>query len=299
MKFFDFIKIVRNSSAALKFAFTKKLLGRSFNCPNRRCRSRVGLRSDRGCLDGFIWRCRKCGRSKSCRFRSFFEHSHLSMRQLLALLYMFTNQLPVGHAGNLLGLSTRTTIDWYQYFRNICSWALMQPDVCQPKFGGIDCIIEIDESVISKRKFNVGRLVRERWVFVIYDPRSKIGFQQFVDRRDHETLMEIIHEKIKPGTTIWSDQWGAYNWIANRPPYPSPYQHVTVNHQTNFVDPITGTTTNHVEAMWKRAKFSFKATIGTQDEWVAAHLDEFLWRQRFGEDSFENLIHQFSLKYNI
>ncbi len=299
MHFFDFIDVVSTNAKAVKFAFRRRLLARSLICPTRRCRSKLSLKIDRSRVDGYIWRCRKCRRARSTRLNSFFEHSHLTMKQLLAMLYMFANQIPVCQAGGLLKLSISTIIDWYQFFRNICSWALLQGDLCNQKFGGFGSIVEIDESVISKRKFGVGRLVPERWVFGIYDPTSKLGYLEFVDKRDHQTLMDIMHRKILPGTTIWSDQWAAYNWIANRPPYPYPWQHSTVNHQQNFVDPVTGTTTNHVEAMWKRAKASLKAMNGTLDEWIPAHLDEFLWRQRFGEDPFNILLLHISLKYKL
>ncbi len=182
----------------------------------------------------------------------------------------------------MFGISSRTAVDWYQFCRNICSWALMQLQLCDQTLGGPGKVIQIDETVISKRKFNVGRLVPEKWVFGLYDSETRLGFLQFLSSTDHETLMPIICQKIKPGTAVWSDQWGAYNWIANRPPFPSAWTHSTVNHQRIFVDPNTGTTTNHFEAMWKRAKSSLKSMNGTMEDWIPAHLIEFLWRQRFG-----------------
>jgi hypothetical protein len=42
--------------------------------------------------------------------------------------------------------------------------------------GGVNCIIEIDESVVSKRKYHVGRHVPERWVFGGVDPSTGKGF---------------------------------------------------------------------------------------------------------------------------
>ena len=41
---------------------------------------------------------------------------------------------------------------------------------------------------------------------------------------------------------------GAYNGIAAQG-----FQYDVVNHQYNFVDPNTGMTANHVEAMWQQA----------------------------------------------
>ena len=62
----------------------------------------------------------------------------------------------------------------------------------------------------------------------------------------------IIERHVAPGTCIVSDQWAAYrnipNWIGFN------YVHETVNHEQNFVDPITGAHTQRIEAHWGHVK---------------------------------------------
>ena len=59
-----------------------------------------------------------------------------------------------------------------------------------------------------------------------------------VPDREAETLLAIIQKWIAPGSIIWSDCWKSYDKI---PKLPEDYQHATVNHGKNFVDPQTGT----------------------------------------------------------
>ena len=163
------------------------------------------------------------------------------------------------------------------------------------QIGSPGHIVEIDESLFSRRKYNRGRIVPEQWIFGGYDPATKEGFLLPVPRRNAATLMPLIIQWVRPGTEIWSDMWGAYNGIAAQG-----FQHDVVNHQYNFVDPNTGVTTNHVEAMWQRAKAKFKSMFGsTNRDMTPDYLTEFMWNQRFREHSYFHFWTQVTQQYPV
>ena len=79
----------------------------------------------------------------------------------------------------------------------------------------------------------------------------------------------------------------------------TPYEHQTVNHEENFVDPLTGATTNHVECFWKNMKRKLKAMSGTNTNMLPSHLDEFMWRQLRGEDAFVHILQDIAEQYPL
>ena len=102
------------------------------------------------------------------------------------------------------------------------------------KIGGVDQIVEIDESKFGKRKYNVGQIVTNQWVFGGICRGTRDFFAVPVENRDKATLLGIISEYIEPGTTIITDCWKAYDCLADEG-----FVHLKVNHSLNFVDPIT------------------------------------------------------------
>jgi len=107
------------------------------------------------------------------------------------------------------GFSAHPYVQWYQYFRDICSWKMLATVV---SLGGPGSIVQIDESVMVKAKYYRGHQLGEpqRWVFGIYDPVKKEGYMELVQHRDADTLLPIIRQYVPVGTEIWSDEWVAY-----------------------------------------------------------------------------------------
>ena len=68
-------------------------------------------------------------------------------------------------------------------------------------------------------------------------------------------ICQILFKTEISKTSILSrDMWAAYNGIQQAlPPNQVPYQHFTVNHSVNFVDPVTQACTNHVEVSWQES----------------------------------------------
>jgi hypothetical protein len=186
-------------------------------------------------------------------------------------------------AGRLCGLTAEhTKVDWYQFFRDICSWKLENtPGLF--RLGGPGRTVQIDESVVTKRKYNRGRVVPERWVLGIYDCLLKRGVVVYVEFRDAATLRREIARYVQPGTEIWTDGWAAYRGLDRLPGMN--YVHHTVNHSENFVDPVTGVCTNAVEAYWSRLKGFCRRNGVMQSGLLPSHIDEFMWREVYDQGS--------------
>ena len=137
--------------------------------------------------------------------------------------------------------------------------------------------------------WNISRqiTISTQWVSGGIDRDTRECFAITVGRRDALTLLPIIQQFILPGTTILSDQWAAYNNITS---CPEGYQHQTVNHSLHFVDPQTHAHTQNIENMWMCIKRKKKQQMGQHSGLLATHLAEFMWRRKFGERTFENLI---------
>ena len=154
--------------------------------------------------------------------------------------------------------SEQTIVDWKQFCRDVCvSYFLNHPE----PIGGENRVVEIDESLFVRRKYNGGRIVKEQWIFGGYDAVEKKSFLVPVPARDAGTLLPIVQQWVMPGSIIHSDMWQVYNKLGTLG-----YEHETVNRSLFFVDPVTGVHTNHVEAMWQRAKNKFKSHMDQQTE---------------------------------
>ncbi|GFT33214.1 hypothetical protein TNCV_1045571 [Trichonephila clavipes] len=64
---------------------------------------------------------------------------------------------------NNLDLPSHTISDWKQFVHEVI---LDHVEENSEQIGGIDCIVQIDESILEKRKYNLGRAVEGQWVFV-------------------------------------------------------------------------------------------------------------------------------------
>jgi len=190
-----------------------------------------------------------CNFQESVRKNTFFDGTHFPIPQIafFVMLDVMRVQADTEMIEQQLGWSRPSVIDWKSYLREVyIDWSIRNS---RPTIGGPGRIVEIDEAKVGKRKYNCGRLVEGQWVFGGIDRQSGEFFIVPVESRNTETLLEIIKNRIADGTTIISDCWKSYNCLSDEG-----YQHQTVNHSKNFVDPDTRAHTQNIERLWRDLK---------------------------------------------
>lgn len=170
------------------------------------------------------WRCQRttlvdgiktiCKFTHSIRASTRLNKTHLSF-QTIGQFYVYFLFLPPPHQEFLkdeLHLGSATVIEWSKFIREIqLEWCLKN---MLKLIGGPGTVIEVDEAKFGHRKYNRGRKVDGQWVVGGIQRGSTNIFLEVIPDRRQETLMEVIHRRVLPGTTIITDGWRSYGPLA-------------------------------------------------------------------------------------
>ena len=265
-------EIFRDEYAAFNFAYQADLLADESYC---QCGGILKIFRDKSVTFGVRVKCNHCGTKKSIFEGTIFNRAKISINKILYLIYCWAQKFSIEQAAFEVQVSIPTVFNYFQAFRDACDEFVY---LNQSKIGGPGLTVEIDETQISKRKSQAGRILpnSDIWIFGGICRETKKIFAVQVPDRTIATLTAEIKKFIAPGTKIISDLWPAYGRI---PALGMNYTHETVNHSTNFIDPNTGAHTQNVERMWRDLKFVKKKYNGFHREEIDSHLAEFLWRK--------------------
>ena len=230
-------KALQNNAFALEFFERHKIIPKEVFCPI--CKTKCTFREDRN-----QFRCRNVTkdpknkkRSKVCPFAisrfkgTFLDNTKLEPWQVLVFVNIFvTKEFSHKRVVRNVHISLKSSIDWRSFCSEVCQNYLDH----QEPIGGEGVIVEIDETLIVKRKYNRGRVLAQTWIFGGIERVSKKRFLvPLIDqRRDSETLIPLIQKFIKPKSLIISDSWRAYTKLNCLD-----YTHKVINHSENFVCP--------------------------------------------------------------
>lgn len=230
-----------------------------------------------------FWACMKsqCRKKINIRTGTWFDGTRLSFVTAIRFWYCWAKELTsIKWCQEELDISAHTTIEWNAYMRATCAKFLMKQEM--QKIGGPGKIVEIDESLFSKRKSNVGRVLPQQWIFGGLCRETNQCFLVQIPDRSAATLMKAVLEHIEEGSIIYSDSWRSYKTeelnLAG-------FEHFKVNHRYNFIDPITGVHTQHIERLWGSAKWRNKRQRGTSRSNLDMYLAEFMWRNNVVVDN--------------
>ena len=278
----SFSRFYNDEEAFLRFFYSHGVLPCHYKCPT--CETRL-VKKSQG-----LFRCRRrikkktrrtCDTSVSIYHSSFLACTHLKAVQVAEIVWLYITRRPPRHTFMHLetGLSTKTLVDWVSFIREVLIvWAVNNSQ----EVGGEGVVIEIEEATIGKRNDNRECFLRDQWVIGGIEWGTKKFFLMTVEDRDTDTLVSAIMDKIKPGTTIFSDCWNDYFEDED-------FQNLVVNYPLRFMDPGTSTPPQKSGRMWDEVK-QHVPNYGRKNEHYDGYLSECLFmmkhedhRQRFHE----------------
>jgi hypothetical protein len=117
--------------------------------------------------DGFMWKCpsKRCNRKRTSTSEgSIFDGAHLTMADSISFIYEWSMGSSTSSICFELSISNVAAARWAFYCREIVLYysGIVSRDL---KIGGPGQVVEIDETMVARRKYNVGRVVEKSWVF--------------------------------------------------------------------------------------------------------------------------------------
>jgi IS1 family transposase len=186
-----------------------------------------------------------------------------------------------------------TVVDWSRFCRDLCVYYF---ETSGQQIGGPGTIVEIDETLVVKRKYERGRVLSEGWLFGGIERRADGVFNCFmrvVYNRSEPHLTHLIRQHVAPGTLIMTDGWAAYSNLDSMG-----YLHQVVVHEDNFVSPIDSNIhTQTIEATWYSLKRFIRARGTHKGSHLFEYICEWIFRRKF-PDVFESLLDVIRSKYN-
>lgn len=279
LTFSQFLKIIGTENDAFEFAVEAGLIDRECKCD---CGRSMVIVKDASVNFGMRFVCSAsrsiCNNKKSILTSSWFFRAHIGIQKALLQIVKLCASLTYNQAAFFCETGTKKTIsDWSSFNRDVCGFGALRLGAV--KIGGIGTTVEIDESMVFKRKNHIGRLLdnemEHAWVFWGICRETGESFVVRVASRDENTLKAALLENVAEGGRIISDGWRSYRNLSNW----GNYTHSIINHCENFVDPYDETChTNTIERQWKTLKSIFPK--GTHGEQKWAYLAEYTWKNR-------------------
>lgn len=284
MKLYEYLNICNNYDTLINFLIEQKVIHGVMFCT--KCNSKEPMKFNSKdlmfhCYASYFLKNRNKKRVKiyckskiSALHDTWFNNIHNSVQNICRFVgyHLMLKPPRQEFLQNELEISSATAVDWASFCRELCTLWSEKHSVA---IGGENEIVEVDEAKIGKRKFNKGRLVTGQWIFGGIERSTKRIFIIPVPNRTSATLLTVIQNWIKPGTTIISDCWKAYDCLNKEG-----FKHLRVNHKMNFVDPETNAHTQNIERVWRETRANIPR-YGTREVHYVGYLAEFLFRRQY------------------
>ena len=185
--------------------------------------------------------------------------------------------------------SCGTIFEWKRIITDLMA-SKLDSEFC--RIGGNNIIVQIDETAVSKRKYDVGRILKNQQYWMIggidEDGECFLKISRF---RNQNVLENIILENVEEGSIIWTDGWSGYNFLES-----VGFTHGTVIHKRRFVS-SEGVHTNRIESTWGAFKRKYRNATNKNPESLSGYISDFLFRRKYIGKELSTLFQYIMISY--
>ena len=226
-----------------------------------------------GSLDAYgipsrhIFKCRDCKKQFSVRTGTIFEESRLPLQKWFYAIYLLTSQkkgISSVRMAEYLDITQKTAWFMLQRIRYALNYGYEKP---------LEGVVEVDETYIGGKQRGKEISTQDKEVVLGIVEREGKAVIKHVKSSGARVILPHVQKAVKPGATIYSDQYRAYRTLPRMG-----YTHDSVNHSA--LEFSRGNThTNTVEGMWAHLKLGLKAIyMGVSSKHLVKYVDEFGFR---------------------
>lgn len=265
-----------SSSAFINWCIERFILPREIVCPE--CKDPMKLEIKKSYIEDHCWRCYNCecsARKKRYQifFNAFFKNIKNVRNCLIAILRIAGAQ-PTHSIVKTLDISEPSL----RKLKNNLIPKMAYENTQMGKLGGIGHFVQIDETMMNfSCKSHRGRSASNRndaiCIVEISTTTNKIvrAWAELLPNKCKTTILPIIKEHVFSNSVIHTDEHASYKDLIKLG-----YEHYTVCHKYNFVNPINGIHTQYVESFNSKLKYEIKARKGIKSSLRAQFLTEFI-----------------------